>query len=145
MILFLDSSAIVKLYADEEGSAIVRAGVQRAAQVVCHVIAYVEIRAALARKHRLGDIDEKALAVLKREFGRDWPRFERVAVTEALVHRAAELAETHAMTGFDSVHLAAAEMLSIAIGANVEFRFAVFDRRLRKAATAMGLHVLTAA
>ena len=54
---------------------------------------------------------------------------------------AAALADDHVLRAYDSVHLAAAEAVSI-LTRDVEFRFAVFDVRLRRAATALGLAVL---
>ena len=49
MILYLDTSALVKLYVREHGSAAVRALVERADVVATSVVAYAEARAAFAR------------------------------------------------------------------------------------------------
>src|SRR5207302_6827657 len=49
-----DTSALVKLYVDETGAPLVRQGVQGADAVATSEIAYVEIRAALARRRRDG-------------------------------------------------------------------------------------------
>ena len=49
MILYLDTSAIVKLYADETGSDQVWAAVAEAKLCATHLIAYAETRAAFAR------------------------------------------------------------------------------------------------
>ena len=68
MILYLDTSAKVKLYADEPGSALVRQAIEKAEIIACNIIAYAETRAALARKHRQGGIDEIALAEIKQAF-----------------------------------------------------------------------------
>ena len=78
MILYLDTSALVKLYVDEEHSKAVRHAVGNAQLVMCHVIAYAEARAALAKKHRVGDINIDTLTELKKELARDWPSFERI-------------------------------------------------------------------
>ena len=59
MILYLDTSALVKLYADEPGSGLVRDAVRNAQLTVCHLIAYVETRAAFAKKRRMGEFSEK--------------------------------------------------------------------------------------
>ncbi len=48
MILYLDTSALVKLYVDEPGSASLREALVRAKAVYTHQITYVEIRAAFA-------------------------------------------------------------------------------------------------
>ena len=47
MILYLDTSAVVKLYADEIGSDQVRAGIAEAKVRATHLIAYAETLAAL--------------------------------------------------------------------------------------------------
>ncbi len=54
MILYLDTSALVKLYVSEEGSEIVRGAVESAGRVATSRIAYAEARAALAPAYWLG-------------------------------------------------------------------------------------------
>ena len=74
MILYLDSSALVKLYTDESSSGLVRSAANQARVVACHDIGYVEARAALARKRRDKDLDEEALARCKAKWDDDWDR-----------------------------------------------------------------------
>jgi uncharacterized protein with PIN domain len=50
MRLYLDTSALVKLYVDEEGSPFVRSAVERAGVVSTSAITYVEARAAFVRR-----------------------------------------------------------------------------------------------
>ena len=52
MILYLDTSALVKLYVRERGSAQVRAHVNNADVIATSVVAYAEARAAFARLRR---------------------------------------------------------------------------------------------
>ena len=52
LILYLDTSALVKLYAEEEGTETVELAVDEAEAVATSVVAYAEARAALARKLR---------------------------------------------------------------------------------------------
>lgn len=140
MILYLDTSALLKLYADEPGRRRVLAAVDDAEVVASHLVAYAEARAALAHKHRLGDISNAQLAEHKRELDSDWQALYRVSVTEALVRRAGDLSEQHALRGYDSVHLAAAEQLGAAIDAPIVF--GCFDVALANAASALGLDLL---
>jgi antitoxin (DNA-binding transcriptional repressor) of toxin-antitoxin stability system len=49
--LYLDTSALVKLYVDEEGALAVRHAVDQAELVATSAIAYAEARAAFARRH----------------------------------------------------------------------------------------------
>lgn len=142
MILYLDTSALVKLYTDEISSGLVRSAANQASVVACHDIGYVEARAALARKHRDKDLDEEALARCKAKLDDDWGQFYVVGVTVQLLRVAADLAESYGLRAYDSIHLAAAEAVQRVAGADADFRFAVFDGDLRKAAFAHGLLVL---
>ena len=137
MILYLDTSALVKLYAREEGSAVVRAAVAVAQAIATSLLAYAEARAAFARKRRLGDISDTVLRRLKRDFERDWTTLHRMAVDEAIVRRAGELAEAHGLRAYDALHLASADLLQTAGAAPVIF--ACFDSALARAAAARGM------
>lgn len=139
MILYLDTSALVKLYVEESASQLVRQAVRDAQLSVCHLIAYAETRAALARKRRSGEFSGRQCDLCKRELERTWPRFERMGIDEALVHQAGNLADHFGLRGYDSVHLAAAETVFRAAGPSVEFRFAAFDNSLIKAAAELGM------
>jgi len=58
MILYLDTSALVKLYIDEPGSEEVREKVKAARIVSTSRVAYVEARAGIARKFREGELSK---------------------------------------------------------------------------------------
>jgi uncharacterized protein len=140
VILYLDTSALVKLYAREEGSAVVRAAVAGAQAIATSLLAYAEARAAFARKRRLGDISDPVLRRLKRDFERDWTTLHRMAVDEAIVRRAGELAEAHGLRGYDALHLASADLLQTTGAAPVIF--GCFDSALGRAAAARGMRTL---
>jgi uncharacterized protein len=59
LILYLDTSALVKLYAVEEGREAVEHAVEEAELIVTSAIAYAEARATLALKHREGVFSEE--------------------------------------------------------------------------------------
>ncbi len=112
MILYLDTSALVKLYANEPGRREVENSVRAARVVAVSEIGYVEARSALARKEREGTFsaDEHAAAVeqLRRDFREVYlPR----PVTGEVISRAGELARKHALRAYDAVHLATALVL----------------------------------
>jgi predicted nucleic acid-binding protein len=52
VILYLDTSALVKIYVEEPKSAVVRENVKQAEGIATSRIAYAEARAAFARKCR---------------------------------------------------------------------------------------------
>ena len=139
MILYLDTSAVVKLYADETGSDRVRAGIAEAKVCATHLIAYAETRAAFARKAQQPGYKD-CLQSWREDFERDWQSFEIVGVTQELIHRAGDLAEAHRLRGYDSVHLAAVEALW-RVAAGLDFRFLVFDGDLANAAHKLGIRL----
>jgi len=141
LILYLDTSALVKLYAEEEGSDLVRQAVAGSDLIATSLMSYVETRSALARKGRSREISRAILTRCRREFDRDWVRLHRLAVDEALVRKAGELAEERALRALDALHLATAESLQAALGDAVTF--ACFDALLNGAAEARGLALLS--
>ena|ERR1051326_8243994 len=108
---FLDSSALVKRYAAETGTAWVTGLIAPAAGnlVLVARITGVETVAALARKRKgnlLSQADTTtALATLRKELA---GLFVTIEVTAALLTSAADLAEKHVIRGYDAVQLAAA-------------------------------------
>ena len=72
MILYLDTSALVKLYVDEAGSDVVQAAVSAATHVATSRVAYPEARSAFARQHVAGNLSDtdlrRIVAALDRDF-----------------------------------------------------------------------------
>ena len=142
MIVYLDTSALLKLYLDENGSQHVRDRISSAALVCTHLIAHAEVRAAFARAVRMGRIGEDDHAAQIRAFDADWSALHTIAVDEALVRRAGEHAERLALRGYDSVHLAAAERAFDGAGRPAAFMLAAFDGDLCRAANGLGIPVM---
>lgn len=140
MTLYLDTSALVKLYAEEPGSDEVRQAVARADLVATSLVAYVETRSAFARKHRFAQIDDSALARYKRDFERDWDGFNRLPADAATIHRAGDIAEQYRLRAYDALHLATADLLRAAIRSAVSF--ACFDDALGDAAERLGFTLI---
>ena len=141
MILYLDTSSLLKLYVGEQHSPAVRDWAVAAQMLATSRVTYPESVAALARRHRLGDLSDtslrRALAALKRQ----WPSMAAIELHEEL---AAELALRHALRGLDAIQLAAA--LTVAQTAGMALvAFSTFDRQLEQAAHAEGLRALGAA
>lgn len=142
MILYLDTSAFIKLYIVEEGRKEVLRAARIAESVASNEIAYVEMRAALARLARTNRLESGRLARVKKAFEEDWTGTLRVLPDEPMVKRSGDLAERFGLRGYDSLHLAAAERLMSESA--WEVRFACFDRALGRAAHALGLGALSA-
>lgn len=139
MIVYLDTSALVKLYVRESGSARVRRAVELAKLVATARIAYPEARAAFARRHREGAFGARALRRAVARLDGDMPSYVVVELTVNVAARAGDLAERRMLRGFDSVHLASALELGAMLGENAGFL--AFDGRLDAAARAEGLSV----
>jgi predicted nucleic acid-binding protein len=132
VILYLDASALVKLYVEESGSEAVATRLERAEAVVTVRVTYAEARAAFARHRREGGLTVPALRRVVRQLDGEWGTYNVVDVSDPIVRRAGALAERHALRGYDAVQLAAALDLRDA-GADLEF--ACFDDRLARAAS----------
>jgi len=139
LIVYLDTSALVKLYAEEEeGGELVRRAVEEAERIATSTVAYVEARAGLARKQREGFFTDEEYRGAVEDLDGDWPAYARLVVSEALSRRAGDLAERHALRGYDSVHLASALRFAESFE---DLRFLAFDGRLTDAARASSLTV----
>ncbi len=135
----------MKLYVPEEGYESAR---RLPTPLLVSALARVEVAAALWRKHRTGELDLDDTLLLNRAFAADYagspdrpPRFQPVAVTDAMLERAAELTGTHGLRAYDAVQLACALATR-----EVDKRcttLASFDQDLVRAAAAEGFAVLT--
>ena len=135
MILYLDTSSLIKLYVEESGSRDVEGLVAGASLVCTSVIAYPEARSALARLCREGNLTSEEHALSKANLEEDWPDYLALEVTPEVWRAAGNLAEKHALRGFDSLHLASFLHLTGGdLGETVQF--SSFDGRLNDAARA---------
>lgn len=137
MILYLDSSNVVKLYVEEEDSTNVERIVHTADRVSSSRIGYAEVRAAMAAAWRAGRLAERPYRDLVGAFDRDWRRYVKVSPSEAVIRLAGNLAEKHGLRGYDAVHLASA--LSLRDFTLEAVTFSSRDQDLREAALGEGL------
>jgi len=145
-ITFLDSSAVVKRYVPETGSAWIQDITDPAADHLLYVarITGVEVISAVTRRQRRGQISLPDAAVALAAFRRDFPSaYPMIEITAPVVARAMNLAERHGLRGFDSVQFAAALELrdQCLISGLTAPLFIAADRELNAAALAEGLAV----
>jgi uncharacterized protein len=138
-LIYFDSSALVKLLAEEAGSDLAAELWDACDAALASRLAYPEVRAALAAAGRNHDITKNELDAAERDWDGYWAAVRPVELTTAVERRAGELARTHALRGADAVHLASA----LAIG-DPELIVAVWDRRLHTGAQAAGCRVAPA-
>jgi uncharacterized protein len=132
LILYLDTSALVKLYVQESSSERTRAATEIAEALATSVVAYAETRATFARLRHQGLTSGHRHAERIRQFNADWEHFLRVELTPTVVRNAGELAENYQLRGFDAIHLASALWLSAV--SSISIHFAAFDQQLVRAA-----------
>jgi uncharacterized protein len=140
MILYLDTSALVKLVVDELQSEEVDAWTRAADDVATSVITLPEAASAVGRAHRTRRLSDAEATRLRDDLMHLWGRLLHVTADE---DRSAGMAWSHGLRGMDAIQLAAARTLADAVGAD-GLAFCSFDRELCEAAIAEGLIVLEA-
>ena len=141
MILYLDTSALVKRYFWEPHSDDVIAGWKSAAQIVTSSVAYAETMASIYRKKREGYLSGELIRKIVRSFEEDWQSFIRVEVNDELNGYIDDLIERHPLRGFDAIHLASA--IVVHERQPESFVFACFDERLTQAARQENLETIS--
>jgi predicted nucleic acid-binding protein len=138
MILFCDTSALLKLYVVEAGSDELKARMLEAEAVAVCRVAWAEAHAALSRRARDVPEDCGAIEQAKAALAVDWPHFVVLEIDQSLVERAGEYADAFALRGYHSIQLAAAFEAGRLSGSPIHF--ACFDTRLNKAAKLLGMY-----
>jgi predicted nucleic acid-binding protein len=137
-MLYLDTSAVLKLYLREPGSVALREDVKRfERRLFTSRVTYSETIAGLARVHREHRLTRQAYREKRTQFESDWITMQIVEVRREVLQPCAVLIERYALRGFDAIHLCSAVWLDVA-------GFACFDERLRSAAQGEGLSLVPA-
>lgn len=103
---FFDSSALVKRYAQETGTAWVQPVAARN-YVFLARITHVEVIAAIERRKRTGTLTATDAAAATASFRAHFStEYARVDISRLLVGQAADLAEMHGLRAYDAVQLA---------------------------------------
>ncbi|MCP3956955.1 MAG: type II toxin-antitoxin system VapC family toxin [bacterium] len=137
MILFLDTSALVKLYIAEPGSEAMRRKVSDKLVAVSQ-LAYAEAHATFARLRREDLLSDDERQLLIENFEQDWQTALQIPVSEQVLPLVPDLCHDHPLRGADALQLAAALMVH---RQGVDVHFVTSDQRLLKAAEAEGLTV----
>ena len=140
MILFCDTSALMKLLVDEAQSEQLRQISTTVDAIGVCRITWAEAMAALARLQREDPVSDEDLEQARQHLIQSWKTFTIVEVSQPLVETAGRFADAFALRGYDSVQLAAAHQLHEQFA--LPLTFACFDRRLNQAAKLLKLKVL---
>jgi len=138
VILYLDTSSLVKLYVAEAHSGLVRAWAEEAEIIATCRVAYPEMMSALNRRFKAGDLEKQDYGLLVKTFSEEWRRFAVIDFDELAAGR---LVAAYGLRGFDAVHLSAAGLLRSS-GNAPAVAFSSFDEKLNSAAAAEKFTVL---
>ena len=126
-ILYIDSSAIVKLVASEQESVAQHELLRSGGPAVASALAKVEVHRAVNRLEPSPDLQQRVTDVLS--------RIALIKVDDAILAQAAQL-EPAKLRSLDAIHLATA----LSVRQHLE-AFVVYDRKLAEAAVQLGLAV----
>lgn len=138
-LVYFDSSALVKLVVDEDGSDLADQLWNGCDAAFCSRLGYPEVSAALAAARRNRSLTKAGLGQAMGLWENFWSALRPVELTNELARAAGELAGAHNLRGADAVHLASALALR-----TDDVVFAAWDRRLRDGAVATGFAVTPA-
>lgn len=150
MILYLDSSALIKHYIQESGSRSLTAKIQEASRpetaIFMSVVGYAEVLAVFARQLRENLLSKAEFDRVENQFSDDWMfHLGRIELSVGVLGFIPDLVRKHPLRGFDAIHLASALWLRDALrlgkslAAGNPVTFATSDKQLARAAAAEGL------
>jgi predicted nucleic acid-binding protein len=140
VILFCDTSALIKLLIREPGSDQMMESSLRAEAIGVCRITWAEAMAGMARRQRDDPTSGDDIEQARQRLIDRWDHFTIVEVSQRLVETAGRFADVFSLRGYDSVQLAASHELQ----SNGEHPvlLACYDRRLNQAAQLLQLEVL---
>ncbi|MEW5830446.1 MAG: type II toxin-antitoxin system VapC family toxin [Chloroflexota bacterium] len=139
MIVYADTSALVKRYVCESGTDDVIALIDNANTVGSVILANTEMASTLSKAIRQGWVEQDAARTAWQDFLGHWPSFTRLLVTPSLVETASRLAWEHGLRGYDAVHLASAVVWQGTL--DMQVTLATYDRELWLAGQKAGLKI----
>ena len=145
-VYFLDSSALLKRYVSEVGTAWVQSIADPQNQYLLFVahITWVEVCSAVARRQREGSISDVHANQLLIAFREHWDaQYFTAVINETIIELAGQLVKKHPLRAYDAVQLAAALSIrnEIKLPSRASFHFLTADDRLLVIAQAENLLV----
>jgi uncharacterized protein len=139
VIVYFDTSALVKRYLVETDSSTIEALWNKTTRAVASEIIYDEMAATFARKKLEVPADTEGIEQARTLFCSEWLSMRRVAVNDTVHHRVDKLLMSYALRGADAIHLASALVVHDALKQPITFACA--DAKLVAAARAEGLGI----
>jgi uncharacterized protein len=144
-LLYLDTSALVKLYVQEQGTEkmLEMAHPDAGNRLVILSLSRIEFRAAVRRRAKLGDIDTVLADELISEFnGHVSSVFQLQPVNEPVMNAASDAIDQHYLRAYDAMQLGGFVALRTSLGEEVQSIFVCADKNLLNAARDQGLPIL---
>ena len=139
-MIYLDSSALVKRYVQEEGTDFVKSILAGNGLITTSKLTYPEILSALMRKVRAGEIERKTFNGIVETFDKDWDHVLVLDFHNDLLQIVKGLIEKHPLKAADAIHLSSALWLKLSSKADITF--VASDLNLLKAAGSERLQVM---
>jgi uncharacterized protein len=139
MILYLDTSALVKRYIAESKSKEVITLIEQANAVGSTMLTRVEMASALTRAVRMNWVESDKAEIAWRDFLSEWESYTRLPVTSGVIERASLLAREYGLRGYDATHFASAIIWQELLESPITL--ATFDRELWLVAQKVGMAI----
>lgn len=136
---FFDSSAFAKIFIVEDGSQATIHLYSQANPKYASALLWVEVRAAIRKRQRMGEIADKVADRLTVALDAQKRRVTSIDFSPAVLAKAAELIDSRGLRSLDAVQLASA--LEAGKG-NASIAFVSADDQLIKAAEVEGLQAI---
>jgi predicted nucleic acid-binding protein len=144
-LLYLDTSALVKLYVQEEGTEkmLELAHPDAGNRFVILSLSRIEFRAAVRRRAKLGDIDANLADELINEFtGHLASIFQTQPINEPVIVAAGNAIDNYCLRAYDAMQFGGYVTLRISLGEELESAFVCADNKLLEAARDQGFPVI---
>lgn len=141
---FLDSSALVKRYVPETGSAWIRTllAPQTSNELFVARITWVEVRSAIARREREGSLTPTDVSLIIQRFRFEMNnQYQVIELDATIAETAGQLVDRYPLRAYDAVQLASVLFLQSAFSTTqpTQLIFLSADNRLSNIAIALGL------
>lgn len=148
-MLYLDSSALVKSYLNEVGTAAVRIRLSSAERIFTSALTYAEVHTVLGRKYQARELPRQEFQTARDAFVRDWVLALLVLELDTkTLSGVPGLVERYPLKASDAVHLASGLWLHDMLQLSADFaagesklEFGVADKSLARIASECGLAV----
>jgi predicted nucleic acid-binding protein len=139
LIIYLDTSTLLKQYIQEAGSEEVEKLLASADGTGTNLLTYVEMASAISRAVRMKLVSADESRTTWEDFLVDWELLVRLDISGQITKRGAALVWEHGLRGYDAMHLSSALAWQDAIDTPVTV--ATYDRDLWSTARKAGMDV----